>query len=141
MASDNTRLYTDHRNLLYVFHSSFIEPGTGRHVVYKDQRWVLYLSQFQVCIENIRGDLNVMSDIMTRWYKWGRGSRGTSESHIVRRILLQNDDFKSPMSEEFKWPSNANIISERHRFQEQAPRACEHQENLLYCKEKIWVSD
>ena len=35
MGSDDTHIYTDHRNLLYVFHPTSIEPGLGRHVISK----------------------------------------------------------------------------------------------------------
>ena len=35
-------VFTDHRNLLFVFAPLTLEPALGRHVVSKVQRWALY---------------------------------------------------------------------------------------------------
>lgn len=141
MASDNTRLYTDHSNLLYVFHPRSMEPGLGRHVVSKLQRWALYLSQFQYCIEHIRGELNVMPDIMTRWYKGYRGSRAKPEKRMVRRLVIQHEHVQSPLSEDFTKPKSEDIACVQEKFKNQAPQESVLKENLLYFKDKIWVPD
>ena len=39
-----THVFTDHRNLLFVFAPLALEPSLGRHIVSKVQRWALYLS-------------------------------------------------------------------------------------------------
>ena len=67
LAEENTHLYTDHRNLLFVFNPLALDPALRRHIVNKVQRWGLYLSKFSYIIEHIPGDKNVVADIMTRW--------------------------------------------------------------------------
>ncbi len=46
-------VFTDHRNLLFVFSPHSVEPALGRHVVSKVQRWALHLSKYQYVIEHI----------------------------------------------------------------------------------------
>ena len=69
MGSQPTHIYTDHRNLLFVFAPLALEPALGRHIVSKVQRWALFLSRFPYVIEHIEGKSNIFADILTRWTK------------------------------------------------------------------------
>ncbi len=40
-----TRVFTDHRNLLFVFAPGVRAPTLGRHTVMKVLRWAVFLSQ------------------------------------------------------------------------------------------------
>ena len=68
-------VFTDHRNLLFLFAPLALEPALGRHVVNKVQRWALYLSQFPYLIEHVDGQNNIFADILTRWLKGYRSER------------------------------------------------------------------
>ena len=69
----DVRVFTDHRNLLFVFAPLSLEPSLGRHIVSKVQRWALYLSKFAYVIEHVSGCENVFADILTSWLKGYRG--------------------------------------------------------------------
>lgn len=43
LKESNTHVFTDHRNLLFVFNPEVLQPALGRHIVSKVQRWALYL--------------------------------------------------------------------------------------------------
>lgn len=58
------RGFTDHRNLLFVFNPTSLQPSLGRHVVRKVENWAIYLSQFPYMIDHVRGEANVMADII-----------------------------------------------------------------------------
>ena len=99
-----THIFTDHRNLLFVFCPSAVEPALGRHVFSKVQRWALYLSKFDYVIEHIPGVENVFADILTRWLKGYRvqekGLRRVCRiSHITEQLV------PSPSNKDFVWPS------------------------------------
>lgn len=57
-----------HRNLLFVYNPTAMQPALGRHILTKVQCWALYLARFMYTIEHIEGERNVMADIMTRWF-------------------------------------------------------------------------
>ncbi len=61
-----TRVFTDHRNLLFQFNPVSMEPSLGRHKVLKVVRWALFLSAFTYRIEHVHRDVNTWPDIMTR---------------------------------------------------------------------------
>lgn len=67
---ENVRTLTDHRNLLFIFRTSSIEPFLARHAVFKVIRWALYLSTFSFIIEHADGDLDFFADMLTQWF-WG----------------------------------------------------------------------
>ena len=76
-----THVFTDHRNLLFIFAPVALEPALGRHIVGKVQRWALYLSRFTYVIEHVDGEKNVFADILTRWLKGYR-----SEKRSLRKM-------------------------------------------------------
>lgn len=63
---ESTVIFTDHRNLLFVFHPRAIERALGRHKVLKIVCWALYMPIFFYRIEQVPGKDNVMADIMKR---------------------------------------------------------------------------
>lgn len=62
----DTRIFTDHRNFLFVFSPLEVEPSLGKHIISKVLRWAIYLSNFDYVIEHIDGERNVFADILTR---------------------------------------------------------------------------
>jgi hypothetical protein len=50
-----------------MFASLSLDPSLARHTVSKIQRWVLKLATYNYRIEHIAGDLNVWTDLLTRW--------------------------------------------------------------------------
>ena len=101
MGSKPTHIYTDHRNLLFVFAPLTLEPALGRHILSKVQRWALFLSRFSYVIEHVHGETNVFADILTRWTKGYR-----NEKRILRTIysLLESANQVIPSADDFIWP-------------------------------------
>lgn len=59
-----TRVFTDHRNLLFMFNYTTLETSLGRHKVLKVVSWALFISAFTYRIEHVQGDKNTLADIM-----------------------------------------------------------------------------
>ena len=106
-------MFTDHRNLLFIFAPLALERSLGRHIIPKVQRWALYMSRFHYVIEHFKGKDNVFADILTRWI---RGYRNESKGHTaICSTLLQEAEKLIPAAESFSRPS---IDSIRHSQQE-----------------------
>ena len=69
MGDQKFHVFTDHRNLLFLYSPLCLEPSLGSHAVSKVQRWAMYLSRFEYNIEHIDGEANIFADILTRWLK------------------------------------------------------------------------
>lgn len=64
-----THVFTNHKNLLYVFAPFALRTNLPRHVLSKIHRWAIKLSWFHFHINQIEGVENVFSDILIRWLK------------------------------------------------------------------------
>lgn len=62
-------VFTDHRNLLYLFAPLALRPNSPRHVLSKVHRWAIHLSQIEFFIDHIENANKVFADILTRWPK------------------------------------------------------------------------
>lgn len=102
MSSKPAHVYTDHRNLLFVFAPLALEPALGRHIVSKVQRWALYLSRFPYVIEHVSGEANVFADILTRWTRGYKRPNRTLQS--LCSIVNLNDQIVPP-ADNIEWPS------------------------------------
>ena len=60
-------IYTDHRNLKYVFEPSARKPKSNKPTARRLERWALELRSFDYVIEHIPGEDNVWADMMSRW--------------------------------------------------------------------------
>ena len=66
MSYKPSHVYTDHRNLIFVFAPLTLEEALGGHVVSKMQRWAFFSSKFRYVIEHVKGEENVFADILPR---------------------------------------------------------------------------
>ena len=66
-ACAETSIYTDHRNLVFIFDPLKGHPNMPAYLVSKIQRWALILSQFEYVVSHVPGELNYFPDLMTRW--------------------------------------------------------------------------
>ncbi len=98
-----THVFTDHRNVMFVFEPLSLESAPRRQQVSKVQRWALYLSRFHYIIDQISGNRNVFADISTRWLKGYR-----SEKKSLKRLCKLHVDSEqlvpSSSSSDFVWP-------------------------------------
>lgn len=132
---ESTVIFTDHRNLLFVFHPTAIERTLGRHKVLKVLRWALYMSTFTYRIEHVPGTQNIMADIMTRWL---RGYRG--QIRAVRRIKGPLPPVPTAPAAEDEWPDR-EVIREAQNAQDFPPptRASTDEDGLIRCNGRVWL--
>lgn len=131
-------VFTDHRNLLFAFHPTVVEPSLGRHKVLKVIRWALYLSAFAYDIEHVPGDLNTMADIMTRWMRGYR--RATPTTKRVGRIQ-QSESVPTVPRDNTSWPTLEGIASAQQLVQTKPKNATTDDDGLLRIEGKVWVPD
>ena len=134
MAAEDTHVFTDHRNLLFIFNPRVINPTIAQHAVSKVQRWALYLSQYQYSIEHIPGPSNEMADMLTRWTK---GYRQVSKKS---RIQLEDYDIvPSSADPEFVWPSLEDVAQSQENYRSDAPKNSTVSNGILYANGKLWI--
>ncbi len=60
-------VFTDHRNLEFIFGAGSTKPALAKHVASKLERWALQLLSFNFDICHIEGVKNVWADMLSRW--------------------------------------------------------------------------
>lgn len=135
--SNMVSVFTDHRNLLFTFHPTALEPSLGRHKVFKVVRWALFLSAFSYRIEHVPGELNIIADIMTRWM---RGYRRRAPHQRVARLECTNGACMVPTAptKPSEWPSRTTLKAAQNGHE--PPRGSTTDEDgLLRVDGKVWV--
>lgn len=61
------RIFTDHRNLIYMFDPLSIDGNLQRYQMNKLQRWAMVMASFPYKIEHVDGVDNVWADMLSRW--------------------------------------------------------------------------
>jgi hypothetical protein len=118
------RLFTDHRNLVFVFSPS----GTKKASTDRLLRWSDLISSFRFVVEHIPGSYNVWADILSRW-----------KSMSVQSPILASINIRTPTTlEDFSWPSMDCIRVEQHRRPDQ-PSGLTLDGDIFRKKGKIWV--
>ena len=107
MSGRPANVFTDHRNLLFVFAPLALEPVLGPQGVSTVQRWALFLSKYTYVIEHIDGDDNVFADVLTRWTK-GYRNEGYKLKTICS-LLVQSAEQIVPAAEMIEWPDMENF--------------------------------
>ena len=108
-------IFTDHRNLVFIFDPSASSIPLKQHTIDKLHRWSLKLSSLYFTIEHIPGERNVWADLLTRW-----AAPPISFSLHARRVSSIPSGQISPMdSPDFQFPSLETIvISQEQYYQE-----------------------
>lgn len=100
---ENVHIFTDHRNLLFVFAPLALRPSSPRYVLSKVHRWAIHLSRFDFDIEHIEGSKNVFADLLTRWAK------GNRQGQIASGNVMALYSSLVPSADENLWPDVAGI--------------------------------
>eukprot|EP00644_Phytophthora_capsici_P008513 jgi/Phyca11/16446/fgenesh1_pg.PHYCAscaffold_20_\ len=64
---DGFALFTDHRNLRYIFDPHSVSTAVPKYTADKLHRWSLLLMAYKYEIYDISGDDNVWADLLSRW--------------------------------------------------------------------------
>ncbi|KAH9150223.1 hypothetical protein AeRB84_006900, partial [Aphanomyces euteiches] len=98
------RLFTDHKNIHYIFNPAGQSPNMARYQAHKLERWALVLSSFPHTIECLPGEDNVWGDLLSRW---GASIQAPAPTAAVRQLLA----VVSPLQQaDFDWPTTATIV-------------------------------
>ena len=136
LGSQDVHVFTDHKNLLYVFAPCALAPVTGNHVVSKVQRWALYLSRFNYNKEHIDGNKNIFADILTRW---GRGHRSYRVKNPRVCSLLTMNEQLVPSANEIEWPSLECLLQSQKNATKTPSNGMKHHDGLIYINGLIWI--
>ncbi|KAF0711038.1 hypothetical protein As57867_005399, partial [Aphanomyces stellatus] len=60
-------LYTDHRNLKFIFSPTAVVASVPKYTAQKLERWALLLMGYSYVIHDIPGEVNVWADLLSRW--------------------------------------------------------------------------
>ncbi|KAE9259400.1 hypothetical protein PR003_g34801, partial [Phytophthora rubi] len=98
--SKGFRLYSDHRNLIFLF---ALSEEIKKHVRGKLQRWSLKLTELRYTIEHISGEDNVWADMVSRW----AGAVPPASDTIIKRWQLveaPEPQQLRPLGPDSEWP-------------------------------------
>lgn len=98
-------IFTDHRNLVYIFDPRATDANMARFQADKLQRWSVTMMMFRYVIYHISGDDNVWGDLLSRW------GAAVHPTHRAKLCALAVVDLMSPLqSADFDWPSLAQVL-------------------------------
>ncbi|KAJ8558819.1 hypothetical protein ON010_g8630 [Phytophthora cinnamomi] len=103
-------IFTDHRNLLYIFNPEVFDSGIARYQADRLQRWAIALSMFPYAIEHISGEDNAWADLLSRWGASDAAATRGARSVRVAVIAVEENFAISPLQEAgFVWPTKIEV--------------------------------
>jgi hypothetical protein len=137
-------LYTDHRNLVYIFNMNATNGTMARYRADELQRCAMSLMSFKYMTQHVPGEVNVRGGLLIRW---GAGQKLETNSEAVRVACLAVVQRVSPLEDpEFMWPSEADICAAqdtaRAAGQNMADAQLEDERHLLVTRTgKVYIKD
>ncbi|OWZ02820.1 LOW QUALITY PROTEIN: Chromodomain protein [Phytophthora megakarya] len=127
---DGFALFTDHRDLCYIFDPHGISNSVPKYTADKLDRWSLLLMRYQYAIHDIAGDETVWADLLSRW--------GSSFKTIC--AIWQVPVPLSPQLDgDFVWPTQQEIASVQHTAA--TPSTMTQTEEDSRQSGRIWIPD
>ena len=121
MGDQKVHVFTDHRNLHFLYSPLCLEPSLGSHAVSKVKRWAMYLSRFEYNIEHIDGEANIFADILTRWLKGYRVEQKAARKAVLAfSVIPQMMPSSDP--EKFVWPTQNILRTSQEQQKESRPQ-------------------
>ena len=109
---DGFLLFTDHKNLTFIYNPLSVNGSIAKHVLSKIQRWAMTISSFMFEIVHIAGDDNVWADLLSRW--------GAPKTEPKRPQL--NALFRAPLAPsldpDYKWPSAQDVLAAQQELKD-----------------------
>ena len=135
---ETTHVFTDHRNLLFVFAPLAMTPTLGRHAVSKVHRWALFLSRFDYILEHIDGESNVCADIMTRWSRNYR-----KENRQLRTVcsLIEAPIDGTVTADAIEWPDMEYIKAAQEASTSRTTDLRKNGDGVWMRRGSIWIPD
>ncbi|OWZ04249.1 hypothetical protein PHMEG_00023876 [Phytophthora megakarya] len=102
-------LYTDHRNLRFIFNPESVLNSVPKYTADKLQCWALLLMAYHYDICDIAGDDNVWADLLSRW---------GSALHKICAVRLVPYEYSPTLNEDFIWPTMMEIAQTQRDSQQ-----------------------
>lgn len=125
-------LFTDHSNLVFMFHPERTLPHLSRAVYNKVWRWSMLLTTFTYTIVHISSEDNCWADLLSRW-----GASGTTVHQATQGKLsaLMRAPISPDSDPDFTWPT----LSDIYDAQTKAIQAGADVSSLLKRRSKLLV--
>lgn len=123
------RIYTDHRNLVYIFDPRSTDANMARYQADKLQRWSVAMLMYRYVIYHISGDDNMWGDLLSRW------EAGSASDRQAKLCALAVVDLVAPLqSSDLDWPSLVQVL----QLQQEDLKSCGADEAL---PDVVWNED
>ena len=109
-------LFTDHRNLKFIFNPHSVVAIVPKCTAQKLERWALLLMGYQYVIHDIAWEDNVCADLLSRW--------GSSLSKICT-IKIQSLLVSPLMEKGFEWPTFKCMAQAQQKWLQPTPKGIE----------------
>jgi hypothetical protein len=129
------RLFTDHRNLVYMFNPLGYNSNMAKYQAHKLQRWALTMTTFPYVVECVAGEDNLWADLLSRW---GNPEIETRTARMNKLALV------SPLrADSFVWPTADAITALQRDHPECVGHAtwCPDKKCFLSKSGQIWIPD
>ena len=98
-------LFTDHKNLTFIFNPFATHPTMAKHVANKIERWSMKLAAFRYQIVHITGEENVWADLLSRW-----GATGFVRHTPCKLSALMRAPVAPHLEADLKWPTLRELV-------------------------------
>ena len=127
-------LFTDHRNLRYIFNPSSVQAAVPKYTADKLQRWALLLMAYQYEIRDISGEANVWADLLSRWGHSGRAICA------IRQVPME---YSPMLNANFVWPTTQEVQQVQQEHAASRPSDTSEDTNGLWSNSanQIWIPE
>ena len=123
LTSKRVLVYTDHRNLLWLYQPSSVLERPPQFLVSKAVRWAIRLSAFTYDIYHLEGPKNEWADGLTRWMRGYRGPKSSGpEEHGEFRVRRMETRGQARAAQECDETQGAGARREKVEEQMSEPR-------------------
>ncbi|KAE9353529.1 hypothetical protein PR003_g3818 [Phytophthora rubi] len=130
---DGFSLFTDHRNLRYIFAPTAVSSAVPKYTADKLHRWSLLLMSLEYEIHDIAGDANVWAYLLSRW-----GSAFTT----VAAIRLTSLPVSPQLDENFDWSTAEHIQAAQNSATDIPLNMQAGPDKVLRdCDGRVWLPD
>ena len=137
-------LFTDHRNLKFIFDPDSVDTKIARYKADKLQRWAMVLQTSRYVIEYVSGDENVWVGMLSRW---GSPNQNTKQNTSKWNVLAVEQKVSPLEDTAFEWPSMDEIkvvqSASQERSRSEYPKLTTDKERgvLVDTDNRIWIPD
>lgn len=125
-------VFTDHKNLLYLFTTMTFKPNSPRHVLHKVHRRAINIFRFQFYINHIERIRSVFANILARCSKRHGtiSAKPASIAALYRDIVPEAAKLTTSNIQSIKRGQTSNPVTEAN---------VQHKDGIMYNDNRIWI--